>query len=258
MKISYDILGNIIITKFPENAKKTDKIREAKKLLEDKKSVETILEKKEKVKGRLRTIKTNYLAGKKTKEAFYVENGCKFKFNVETCYFSPRLSNERKEVSQQVKKGEKVLVMFAGVAPFPIVIAKNSKPEIVYSIELGREGSKFAEENVKLNKINNIKIIQGDVKKIIPKLLKQKIKFDRVVMPRPQLKESFLSSAFKVIKKSGMINYYGFSKDQNEVLDIINKESKKSKKKIKILKIKKAGDIAPYKYRFRVDFRVLN
>src|SRR3989344_3395969 len=250
MKISYDILGNIIITKFPENAKKTDKIREAKKLLEDKKSVETILEKKEKVKGRLRTIKTNYLAGKKTKEAFYVENGCKFKFNVETCYFSPRLSNER--------KGEKVLVMFAGVAPFPIVIAKNSKPEIVYSIELGREGSKFAEENVKLNKINNIKIIQGDVKKIIPKLLKQKIKFDRVVMPRPQLKESFLSSAFKVIKKSGMINYYGFSKDQNEVLDIINKESKKSKKKIKILKIKKAGDIAPYKYRFRVDFRVLN
>ena len=69
MKISYDILGNVIIAKFPDEAKKPEKIKEANKLLKEKKSVETILEKKEKVKGRLRTIKTNYLAGKKNKEA---------------------------------------------------------------------------------------------------------------------------------------------------------------------------------------------
>ena len=47
MKISYDILGNIIIAKFPDKSEKSEKIKEPKKLLNDKKSVETILEKKE-------------------------------------------------------------------------------------------------------------------------------------------------------------------------------------------------------------------
>lgn len=258
MKISYDILGNIIIAKFPDKAKKSEKIKEANKLLKEKKSVETILEKIEKVKGRLRTIKTNHLAGKKNKEALYLENGCRFKFNVETCYFSPRLSNERKEIYQQVKKGEKVLVMFGGVAPYAIVIAKNSKPEVVYSVELGKECERYAKQNVILNKISNVKIIQGDVKKVIPKLSKEKLKFDRIVMPRPNLKDSFLESAFKVIKKNGIINYYGFSDNSNEIVQNIQNEAKKAKKAIKIIKVKKAGDIAPYKFRWRVDLRVNN
>jgi len=258
MKMSYDVLGNIIIAKFPEGAKKSEKIKEARKLLDEKKSVETVLEKKEKVKGRLRTIKTNYLAGKKTKEAIYLENNCRFRFNVETCYFSPRLSNERKEIYQQVKKNEKVLVMFGGVAPYAIAIAKNSSPEVVYSVELGRECEKYARQNVILNKVNNVKIVQGDVKKAIPKLYKDKIFFDRIVMPRPNLKESFLEQAFKVIKKNGTINYYGFSKEGEEILKIINEEAKKARKKIKIIRIKKAGDIAPYKFRWRVDLQVNN
>ncbi|PIN95611.1 hypothetical protein COU56_01055 [Candidatus Pacearchaeota archaeon CG10_big_fil_rev_8_21_14_0_10_31_9] len=258
MKISYDVLGNIIIAKFPENTKKSEKIKEARKLLAEKKSVETVLEKKEKVKGRLRTIKTNYLAGKKTKEALYLENNCRFRFNVETCYFSPRLSNERKEIYQQVKKNEKVLVMFGGVAPYAIVIAKNSSPEIVYSVELGRECEKYAKQNVLLNKTSFVRIIQGDVKKVIPKLYKDKIFFDRIVMPRPNLKESFLEQAFKVIKVNGIINYYGFSKEGEEILNVINEEANKSRKKIKIIRIKKAGDIAPYKFRWRVDLRVNN
>lgn len=258
MKISYDILGNIIIAKFPDKAKKSEKIKEANKLLKEKKSVETILEKKEKVKGRLRTIKTNYLAGKKNKEALYLENGCRFRFNVETCYFSPRLSNERKEIYQQVKKNEKVLVMFGGVAPYAIVIAKNSKPEVVYSVELGKECTKYAKQNVILNKISNVKIIQGDVKRVIPKLSKEKLKFNRIVMPRPNLKNSFLDSAFQVIKKNGIINYYGFSNNSDRIVEIIKEEAKKSRKIIKIIEIKKAGDIAPYKFRWRVDFKILN
>ena len=89
---SYDVLGNIAILKFPEGTKKQEKIRAANKLLKERKSVRTILEKSEKVKGRLRTIKTLHLAGERTLEAEYIENNCKFRFNVETCYFSSRLS----------------------------------------------------------------------------------------------------------------------------------------------------------------------
>ena len=51
-----------------------------------------------------------------------------------------------------------------------------------------------------------------------------------------------------------MINFFVCS----EILETIKEEAKKSKKPIKIIKVKKAGEIAPYKFRFRIDFRVLN
>ncbi|MFA5020087.1 MAG: hypothetical protein WC533_03225 [Candidatus Pacearchaeota archaeon] len=255
---SYDIIGNIAILKFSKDIKKKDKVKIAKKVLEEIKSVKTVLEKTGKVSGRLRKIKTNYLSGEKTKIAEYKENNCRFKFDVEEAYFSPRLSNERKEIAMQVKKGEKVLVMFAGVAPYSIVIAKNSEAEVVYSNEINVKASKSAEENVLLNKLKNVVVIQGDSKRISRRFADKKIKFDRIVMPRPQLKDTFLQSAFSIIKKSGIINYYGFSDNGAEVLKLIREEAKKAQKKIRLLKLKKAGDIAPFKFRWRVDFLVLN
>ena len=177
---------------------------------------------------------------------------------METCYFSPRLSNDRKEIADMIKKGEEVLVMFGGIAPYAIVIGKISKANNVISVELSRECNKYAQENVKRNKLEDkVKIIPGDVKKVLPKL---KQKFDRIVMARPNLKDSFLNIAFKSIKKNGTIHYHGFYNEDNleELKDLIKEEAKKAKKKVKITKIKKAGDIAPYKYRYRVDFDVLN
>ena len=261
---SYDIIGNIVILKFPEKTLKKDKIKSAKEILERHKNVKTVLEKTGKVKGRLRTIKTKYILGQKNLIAEYVENNCKFRFNVETCYFSPRLSNERKEIYLQIKKNEKVLVIFSGVGPYSIEIAKNSLANEVYSIELGKECYKYALENVKLNKLSNVRILQGDVKKIVKKgglNIKGNLvplQFDRIVMPRPQLKDSFLKEAFMVAKKNTIIHYYDFGKDQNVILSLVKKEAKKYKKKVKILKIKKAGNIAPYKFRWRIDFRVYN
>ena len=43
---------------------------------------------------------------------------------MEDCYFSARLSTERKRVADLVKAGENVLVMFSGVEPYVAVIAK--------------------------------------------------------------------------------------------------------------------------------------
>lgn len=255
---NYDILGNIAIIKFPKDTNKKEKLLFSSHLLKNNKSLKTILEKKGKFSGRLRTQKTGYIIGEKTKESLYKENNCTFRLNVETCYFSPRLSNDRKEIADMIKKGEEVLVMFGGIAPYAIVIGKNSKANNAISIELSRQCNKYAQENVKRNKLEEkVKIIQGDVRKVLPKL---KQKFDRIVMARPNLKDPFLDIAFKSIKKNGTIHYHGFYNEDNleELKDLINEEAKKAKKKIKITKIKKAGDIAPYKYRYRVDFDVLN
>ncbi len=254
---SFDFFGETIVAKFPKEFKQLKKKEHAKKLMIQNNSVKTVLEKTEKFKGRLRTPTTKYLAGKKTKEVLYRENNCVFRFNIDETYFSPRLSNERKEIADKIKKGNEVLVMFAGVAPFSIVIAKNSSAKKVYSNELNRKANKYAANNIELNKVKDkVELLPGDIKKVAAKLRK---KFDVIVMPRPQLKDSFLSSAFQLSKKGTRIYYYDFceSNKKNLIVEKIKQEAKIAKKKIKILEIKKAGEIAPYKIRVRIDFKIL-
>jgi len=265
---AYDIFGNIALVKFDRNTSVKVKKQFANNILKSNSSVRTILEKTGKFKGRLRKQETRWIAGEKTKEVLYRENDCVFRFNIDKTYFSPRLSNERKEIASLIKSGN-VLVMFAGVGPYPIVIAKNLKQGKVFSNEVNKEANKYAEKNIEMNKLRgkiimlngNIQDVATKVKRglkvnneIVPK------KFDYIVMPRPQLKDSFLQQAFMVSKKGTTVFYYDFCQEK-EKYDIINKiqeEAKKAKKKIKILKTKTAGEIAPYKIRLRVDFKVLN
>ncbi len=254
---AFDIFGNIAIAKFPKDFKLTNKKKFANKILKENSSIKTVLEKVGKFSGRLRKMQTKHLAGENTKEVLYKENKCVFRFNIDKTYFSSRLSNERKEIASKIKKGEKVLVMFAGVAPFSIIAAKNSKAGKVYSNEINREANKYAQLNIELNKLKEkVELIPGDIKKVIPKL---KEKFDVIVMPRPQLKDTFLKEAFKISKKGTRIFYYDFCKevDVKLIVEKIKQEAKENKKKIKILGTKSAGEIAPYKIRVRVDFRVL-
>lgn len=257
---SYDVLGNIALAKFSDNVKLADRKKFANKIMNDNRNVKTVLEKTGKFKGRLRKQTTKFLLGENTKEVLYKENGCNFRFNIDKTYFSPRLSNERKEVAGKIKPGSIVLVMFAGVAPFPVVIAKNSKAKKIYSNELNREANKYAQANILLNGLKNrIELAPGDVKKAAVKLNEKKLKFDVIVMPRPQLKDSFLKEAFSLSKKGTLIYYYDFCKENEKdlIVEKIKQEAKKYKKKIKILKVKNAGEIGPYKVRVRVDVKVM-
>lgn len=252
----YDILGNIAIVKFKRGVKSNEKKKFALKFLKERKAVRTVLEKSERFKGRLRTLKTKFVAGERTKEALYKENRCSFRLNVESCYFSPRLASERLEIARMVRKGERVLVMFGGVAPFAVVIGKLSDAGKVVSVELGRECSKYAEQNVRLNKLQGrVEIVQGDVRRKVPNL---KERWDRIVMARPNLKDSFLDVAFSKIKKGGIIHYYGFypEEEKEKMKELILNEAKKAKRKVKILNVKKAGDIGVRKFRYRADIKV--
>ena len=144
-KIPQDIIGNIALLKFPRKTLWLIKKLKARKFLKQNKTVTTVLEKTEGFSGKLRILKTKHLAGIKTKEATYKENECTFKFNIDESYFSPRLSNERKVIADQIikliknnepapttnknksVKVSKILVMFAGISPYPIVIAQKLK-----------------------------------------------------------------------------------------------------------------------------------
>lgn len=263
---SYDVIGDIVILKFHEDDKRklVERKRIAKRLIEEKPAIKCVFEKTDRIKGRLRTLKLRYLAGENRKETIHRENGCRFKLNIEKCYFSPRLSGERLEIALDIakksKKKDKVAVFFAGVAPFSILIAKKTqKISEIVSVELGQECSRYARENVKLNKVSDrVEVIQGDVKRFCIKGKKKKEAFDIIVMARPNLKNSFLSSALKVSKKGTIIYYYGFCHEDElrDMIDNLFKEAEE-KRKLKILNCRKAGDIAPFKYRWMIEFKVV-
>jgi tRNA (guanine37-N1)-methyltransferase len=257
---SFNVLGSIAIVNFADNTALNEKKKFAQSLLKNNSVIKTVLEKSGKYSGRLRKMQTKHILGEKTKEVLYRENNCAFRFNIDTTYFSPRLSNERKEIASMIKLNEKVLVMFAGVAPYSIVIAKNSPAKKVYSNEINREANKYAELNIELNKVKNkVELVNGDIKRVAKKLLEKKENFDTIVMARPQLKDSFLEQAFLLSKKGTKIYYYDFCKvdEVNLILDKIKSEANKFKKKIRILNFKPAGETAPYKIRIRVDFEIL-
>jgi len=259
-KIPQDIFGDIAILKFRKGTLWITRKLKARKFLRENKGVRTVLEKVSGFSGRLRKHKTRYLAGVKTKEAIYKENGCVFRFNVDEVYFSPRLSNERKLIADDVlgvvekKKNSKILVMFAGISPYPIVIARKLKRErkkaLIYSNELNRRANEIAKRNVVLNKVGDyISFVSGDAKKIPSKI---KEKFDVIVMPRPNLKDTFLKAALELSKRGTEIFYHGFGTEEGVLKEI----KRDAGGKIGRVKIRRAGDIGAYKYRWLARFRV--
>lgn len=257
-KIPQDIVGNIAILKFPRQTLWITKKIKALLFLKEHKSIKTILEKVEGFSGELRTPKTKHLAGLKTKEALCKENDCVFTFNIDEAYFSPRLSNERKLVAEEIanlaKNDADILVMFAGVAPYPIVLAKKllrkKKKFKIISNELNEKANIYGRKNIHLNNLDKFITITGGSAKELPEKLNKK--FDIILMPRPNIKETFLSAALKLSKKGTAIFYHGFGTDK-EVLEEIKKETKG---KIGKISIRKAGDIGPRKYRWHAVFRV--
>lgn len=241
---SFDVIGNILIfTDFPKELKNKEKLI-GEYLIKKFKNINTVTKKTKQYSGKLRTTKLKILAGDKNKETLHIESGIKLKVNPEKVYFSPRSGTERLRIAKLVKKGENVLVMFSGIAPYPLVISKHSKANEIYAIELNKQGHKYAEENIRINKIKNITLIQGDVRKVMPNK-----KFNRIIMPHPSDAESYLTLALKHLKKNGIMHLYVFEKQENFK---ILKEKYSKKFKVKLIK---AGTPSPRKYRVCLELQ---
>ncbi|MFH1391895.1 MAG: class I SAM-dependent methyltransferase family protein [Candidatus Diapherotrites archaeon] len=257
LKTSFDTLGNIAIMEIPsELEKKEALIGEA--LLEVNNSIETVCKKTGAHKGKFRAEPVKIIAGKRNKTALYREYGCVFKISVGKVFFSPRLSTERKRISERIKKGEHIAALFAGVGPFPIVFAKNSKMGKAVAIELNPHAVENMKENVMKNKVEGIvDPVLGDVKKLSKKY---KGKFDRAVMPLPKGGENFLEDSIRYIKSSGgIVHYYQFTSRENPYelpLKQIKDSCEKLGRKFRVVEKRKVRDFAPNIIQVVIDFKV--
>ena len=206
---SYDIVGDIAIIRVSESLKQQSR-KIAEDIMETHKNVKSVWGQYSPVLGdfRLRTLK--WVTGEKRTETIHKEYRCAFKVDITHCYFSPRLSYERHRIAQQVQFGEVVVNMFAGVGCFSIIIAKHSKADKIYSIDLNPTAIQYMRENIELNKVEGKVIaIQGDAKEVIKEKMQESA--DRILMPLPQLAYSYLDYAIFALKPNGgWVHYYDF------------------------------------------------
>jgi tRNA (guanine37-N1)-methyltransferase len=232
MRIPLDVIGDIAILKFARWHPWIFKKFYAWKFLRGNPHIKVVLEKTAGFSGELRVQETKWVAGEKRKDTVHRENDCSFYLNVDETYFSPRLSQERKVVADEIFnskiKGLRVLIMFGGVAPQAVVLAKmfkrNKLSAEIISSELNKKACEFAEKNVAMNRVGDyVKIVCGDSKKFCFSAAKKKIKFDFILMLRPNLEDTFLEAALKVARKGTIIYYHGFG-EEDKVRDEIERD----------------------------------
>ena len=258
-KGSYDIVGTIAILEIPQELVKKEKLI-AETVLAQHKQVKTVVKKVGIHHGELRLQKVKILAGEKTKETTHTESKTRLKLHIEKVYFSVRLSTERLRIAQQIKPGERILVMFSGCAPYPCVFAKNSPAKEIYGIELNEEGHRYGLENIKLNKIKNVKLLQGDVRTVVPKLMKTEQPFDRVVMPLTRDASDFMDTALSSVKNQGIIHFYDFVQEgefPKASIAKIETACKKARCSFNVLNTVKCGSYAPRRFRVCIDFEIV-
>ncbi len=256
----FDVVGSIAVIQVPPAlAGKAKRI--ARALLAAHSRVKTVLQKTGGREGAFRVQRVRWLAGAKSFVALHRENECVFRVDLREAYYSPRLSNERARVASLVKSNENVLVPFAGVGPFAILIAKKQPSAEVVAIELNPAGAKLLAENVVLNRVSErVRAVKGDALKLLASL-EFRGWADRIVMPLPHSAKSFLPAALKALKKGGAVHYYRIVRKAG-AKETIEKEARaacaaaKPKRKFKVLGFRRVVLFSPSKAEYVLDFKV--
>ena len=255
LKKSFDIIGDIAIVEIPENLEKHKKeIGEATIQFTKRK---TAYMKRSPVEGITRTRQLELIAGEDNPVTIHKEHGTRLKLDVKKVYFSPRLATERKRVQEETNDGEEILDMFAGIGPFPIVIAKEKNVDIT-AVDINEYAIKYLKENIKLNKLKpnaHITPICADTKEAANNELKDR-KFDRIIMNLPGLAPEFLDLAVSLCNDGGVIHYYEFSEGFSQGIERAQIACQKQNKDVEILNTRKVKSSSPGMWHVAIDCKV--
>ena len=251
LRTSFDTIGDIVILEIPDNlAEKKQIIGDAALEFTKRKA---IYMKKSAVKGTTRVRDLEFLSGVDDSVTIHKEHGARLKLDVREVYFSPRLATERKRVMESVVDGEKILDMFCGIGPFPIVIARNKNVDIT-AVDINPQAIRYLNENIRLNKLKGrIRTYCGDVRQVSDTL---NSKFDRIIMNLPGLAYTFLDVGVDLIEDGGIINYYEFSDSYETGIKRINDACKKAGKEAEIINCRKVKSTSPGEWHVAIDAKI--
>ena len=249
---SYDVIGDIAVIIIPPDLAHRQRII-GEAILDNVKHVKVVAKRDGLYSGEFRTIPLQVIAGEDRKETVHKEYGVSLLVNPETVYFSVRSGTERKRIADLVTEGEEVLVLFSGIAPYPLVIARNSTAKEIVGIEKNPEAHRYGLANLAKNrKLKNIRLYCGDVADVLPGLART---FDRIVMPLPKGGAPFLPHVFPALRPGGTLHYYDMRKEDefDESEAAIVHAAQAAHRFLRSAALVKCGHCAPRTYRICVD-----
>ena len=95
-------------------------------------------------------------------------------------------------------KGDEVVAdLYCGIGTISLYISKYAKK--VYGVEIVKDAIEDANENLKLNNVDNVEFIHGKSEEVLPKLNEKNIKIDAIVVdpPRKGLDKSLIEAIIK-------------------------------------------------------------
>ena len=221
------------------------------------KNVLSVLSKETERLGDYRIREMRLIFGNSNTEVFHKESGCIFKVDPRKAYFSPRESTERERFRSMPLDNEDILIMFSGIGPFPICMAKSNPNIKLTAIELNPEAHKYCIENIRINKLQGrIDAILGDVREVCLHLNK---KFDRILMPLPKGAYMFLDVAMKMLKTPSILHFYHWAPTNNlweDAENLIEEASNLTGKQAEIINRIKVSAYSASLWKIRIDAKI--
>ena len=249
---SYDVIGNIILIRLSDELGELQyKIGDS--LLKSHKNIKTVCCIKP-VSGEFRTRNLTIIAGNNNTKTLHNEFGLKYYLDIDKVYFSPRLANERKRISNFVKKDEVIVDMFAGIGPFSIMIAKYSNPKKIYLVDKNKYAIKYARKNIIINNVLEKIVTLNIDAKYIMRYLKD-IMANRIIMNLPFSAFKYFEKALKIAANNVVIHYYDILKNDNidNRINELRYIAEKNGFNIEHFKINKIKSYSPHEFYMGID-----
>jgi len=250
--LSFDVVGDIAIIIVPADLSHQETAI-AGAILETNRNIRVVAKRDSHYQTINRTIKLKIIGGENRKETVHKEFGIQLKLNAEEVYFSVRSSTERRRVASLVEPGEHVLVLFSGIAPYPLHIARFSAAASITAIERNPAAHRYAEMNLALNKAaDKIDLYHGDAVTICPRLGRT---FHRVVMPLPKAGFTYVPTALKSLKENGRLHFYTIQKTDTvpETVNSLEHICNEHGRRIIDYRVAVCGHTGPKHYRYCID-----
>ncbi|MCA1812878.1 MAG: class I SAM-dependent methyltransferase family protein [Halobacteriales archaeon] len=201
---SFDVVGDLIVVKL-EPGLLPHAAEVGRALLAAHKGARGVLL-DEGVQGtyRIRALRT--IAGEPRTRTEHREHGLRLDVDLAKAYFSPRLASEHARVAEQVRQGEVVLDLFAGVGPFALLIAKHGKAQRVYAVDLNADAVEAIQRNAQRNKVEErVQAVLADADEFARSV---QGRCDRVIMNLPHGADQHWEQALGAGKPRAVVHYH--------------------------------------------------
>ena len=243
---SFEVIGDIAVVE------QDDVETVASALMSSCKNLRSVITPISDVEGEFRTRRFRHVTGEERTNTIHKEHCIRYRVDLEGAYFTPRLGTERLRVARQVRPGDFVLDMFAGVGPFALLLARRGVR--VVAIDKNPVAVKCLRENALLNKID-VEILEGDASDLA---LNYEDVADHVIMNLPHTAHQFLGPAIRAAKNGGVVHYYAISEEKDRYCDLglIEAATAHQGAKAEVLYKGTVRSYAPHRYNVVIDFCV--